>query len=132
MAPQNRAVNAKSRRQGQPATPAPAPTPPVPPALLMHGATRAHEHRRTHAAYVEDAPDEEFNLNDILGDEEEESVPPRARTRVRAPDDPPAINDDPLLDATDLASRSQSSSTADIEYFFQRGRDLNTICTHCR
>jgi hypothetical protein len=98
----------------------------------MHGATCAHERRWTHATYVEDAPDEEFNLNDILGDEEEESVPPRARTRVRAPNDPPAINDDPLLDATDLASRSQSSSAADIEYFFKQEQDLNTICMHCR
>lgn len=124
MAVQRRAANTRSRRQAQPA-PVPAPPAPAPPA------------RRTHAAYVEDAPDEEFNLDNISSDdEEEESVPPRARARARArapaPNAPSAIHDDPLLDTVNPTSRSQPSSAADIEYFFKRERDGDTVCMPCR
>ena len=92
-------ANARARRGGHPASAPPAAPAPAPP---KRGA--AHEQPRTHAARVENAPGEEFDLENISADDEEESVPPHARTRVHALVDPPAITDDPLLDTVNRTS----------------------------
>jgi len=118
--PQKCLANPRARHRGQPANAPPAPAPPE------HGAARGRP--RTHAARVEDAPDEEFDLENISADEEE-SVPPRARTRVHAPVDPPAIYNDPLLNTVKRTSRAKTPP--DIKHFFDReGED--TICNSCQ
>jgi hypothetical protein len=116
VAPRNGVANARPRRGDQPAPP-------------IRGAVRARGRPRTHAARVEPAHVEEFDL-EVSADDEEESVPPRARTQVRAPVDLPAVNDDPLLDTANRTSRS-SSKAEDIEYFFKRDSG-NTVCERCR
>lgn len=115
MAPRNGAANARPRRGGQPAPP-------------IRGAARARRRARTHVAPVEHESYEEFDLDKISGDDEDNSVPPRARTRASV--DLPVINDDPLLDTANRTGRS-SSKAEDIEYFFKRDPD-NTVCEHCR
>jgi len=115
VAPRNGAANARPRRGGQPAP-------------IIRGAARARGRPRTHAAPVEQAPGEDFDLESISACDEE-SVPPRARTQVRAPVDLPAVNNDPLLDTANRTGQS-SSKAEDIEYFFKRGPD-NTVCEHC-
>jgi hypothetical protein len=101
----------------------------------LHGAPPADNLPRTYAARVEDTPGEMFNMNVSGSDEEEESVPRRARTRVDAPAGSSAISVelDPLLDTM---NRSSQSSTEDIEYFFKRfdkkkEPDAQPFCIRC-
>jgi hypothetical protein len=115
-------ANPRARRGSQPAD-----APPAPPAPPKHGTACGRP--CTHAAHVEDASGEEFDLENISADEEEESVPPCARTRVHAPVDPSAIDDDPLLNTVNCTGQDQTPP--DIDYFFNWGGGI-IICKSCR
>jgi hypothetical protein len=68
-------------------------------------------------------------IENISGSDEN----PRPRTRIRRNESANETNQvphDPLLDTINQTSRSQPSTTDDINYFFQRD-PAQTVCTHC-
>jgi hypothetical protein len=78
---------------------------------------------------------EEDYMNDIENipdsDSEDENLRPRTRIhRNESANMTDQAPHDPLLDTINQTSRSQSSTTDDINYFFQR--DAQTVCIHCR